>query len=292
MKKKSLITEIALVAFFTVLCALFVIPFVLLVSVSFSNEKDIAQFGYSIIPKHFDLSAYKFIFENPGQILQAYKVTIIFTVIYTFLSTLLQAMCAFPLSQNNVKGRNKINFYLYFTMLFHGGIVPTYILITQYLHMIDTIWVYIIPGLIGPYNVFLMRTFFKGLPGEIIEAMTIDGASVYHIFFKMVVPLSKPVIATVAFNAFLAMWNNWATPMYYINNPELYSLQYMLQRIMENLKVLQEMSAAGVGRGMVKVPTETVRMAMAVVVAGPALIIFPLFQKYFVKGLTIGSVKG
>lgn len=294
LKKNNLITQTGLILFFTVLCVLFVIPFVLVVSVSISNEKDIAMYGYSIIPKNIDWAAYQFIFKNPQQILQAYKVTTIFTVIATFLSTLLQAMCAYPLSRNDVKGRKQINFYLYFTMLFHGGMVPTYILITQYLHLADTIWVYILPTLIGPYNIFMMRTFFKGLPDEMFEAMTIDGATPYHVFFKTVIPLSKPVIATVAFNMFLAKWNNWSTPMLYINNPDLFSLQYLLQRIMENLKVLQEMSSNGAAaaRGQIKVPSETIRMAMAVVVAGPALIVFPFFQKYFVRGLTVGSVKG
>ena len=164
---------------------------------------------------------------------------------------------------------------------------------TQYLHLDNTIWVYILPGLIGVWNVFVMRTFFAGLPVEIFESMQIDGASAYNIFFKTVLPLSKPVLATMALMGFLTRWNDWYTAMLYIQDENLISLQYLLQRIMNNLKLVQEMSSSTLSVGKAAdVPSETVRMAMAVVVAGPALFVFPFFQKYFVKGLTVGSVKG
>ena len=293
MKKRGTTEQIFLILFFSVLCAVILIPFLLLVGVSLSNEQDVVNFGYRIIPKRIDLAAYKFVFKNPQQILNAYKVTAIFSVVGTVLSVLFMAMCAFPLSQKNVKGRNKVSFYLYFTMLFSGGLVPSYILITQYLHLGDTIWVYIIPSLINPWSVFVMRTFFAGLPTELFESMQIDGASVYNIFFKTVLPLSKPVLASIALICFLGKWNDWYTAMLYINDEKLISLQYLLQRIMNNLKLVQEMtsSASAISDGA-KVPSETVRMAMAIVVAGPALVIFPFFQKYFVKGLTVGAVKG
>lgn len=295
MKNRELKQQIGLIIFFIILCALILIPFLLLLSVSFSNEQDVVKYGYRIIPKRIDLAAYKFVFKNPAQILNAYKVTAFFSVVATVLSTLFMAMCAFPLSQQNVKGRGKVSLYLYFTMLFNGGLVPSYILITQYLHLGDTIWVYIIPGLISPWSVFVMRTFFAGLPTELFESMQIDGASVYDIFFKTVLPLSKPVLASIALMTFLGKWNDWYTAMLYINNENLISLQYLLQRIMNNLKLLQEMATSGSSTLLAessKVPSETVRMAMAVVVAGPALVIFPFFQKYFVKGLTVGAVKG
>ena len=178
-------------------------------------------------------------------------------------------------------------------MLFSGGLVPTYILITQYLHLNDTIWVYILPGLISPWYVFMIRTFFKNIPGEIIEAVMLDGASEFTIYSKIVVPLSKPVLATVALFMFLANWNDWYNSMLYINDESLISLQYLLQRIMQNITLLQENSMnMSSFLDDIKIPSETVRMAMAVVVAGPALLIFPFFQKYFVQGLTIGGVKG
>lgn len=293
LKKKGFIGQAILILFLCALCALVVIPFLMLVSVSFSNEKDVVDYGYRLIPKAIDFTAYKFVFKNPTAIINAYKVTAIFSILSTVLSVLLMSMCAFPLSRKNVKGRSGFSFYLYFTMLFSGGLVPSYILITQYLHLGDTIWVYIIPGLISPWYVFMMRTFFSGLPDEIFESMMIDGASVYNIFFKTVLPLSKPVLATVALMIFLAKWNDWYTSMLYINKEELISLQYLLQRIMNNLKLLQEMSSSASSVSVAsEVPSETVRMAMAVVVAGPALVVFPFFQKYFVKGLTVGAVKG
>ncbi|MEG2669499.1 MAG: carbohydrate ABC transporter permease, partial [Oscillospiraceae bacterium] len=269
-----------------------IIPFVILVSISLSNEQDIVNYGYSILPKRIDFSAYKYVFKNPSLILNAYAVTAIYSIIGTVLSVLLMAMCAYPLSRSKIRGKGGISFYLYFTMLFSGGLVPSYILITQYFHLDDTLWVYIIPSLISPWYVFMMRTFFKDLPEEIFESMMIDGAKEYTIFFKTVLPLSKPVLATVALLIFLGKWNDWYTSMLYINNERLISLQYLLQRIMNNIKLLQDMSSAtsSVSIGTA-IPSETVRMAMAIVVAGPALVIFPFFQKYFVKGLTVGAVK-
>lgn len=292
-KKKSFLGQLILILIFTLLCILVVIPFLMIVSVSFSSEKSIVEYGYSLIPKEFSLEAYKFVFKNPISVINAYKTTGIFSVLGTALSVLLMSMCAFPLSRKNLKGKSGVSFYLYFTMLFSGGLVPSYILITQYLHLGDTIWVYIIPSLISPWYVFMMRTFFSDLPEEIFESMMIDGANAYNIFFKTVLPLSKPVLATVALMTFLGKWNDWYTSMLYINEDKLVSLQYLLQRIMNNVKLLQEMSASGSSVSLAgAAPTETMRMAMAVVVAGPALVIFPFFQKYFVKGLTVGAVKG
>ena len=208
------------------------------------------------------------------------------------LSVLLMSMIAYPLACGHMRGKRGISFYLYFTMLFSGGLVPTYILITQYLHLDDTIWVYILPGLISPWYVFMIRTFFQGLPYEIYESAVIDGANEYRIFAQMILPLSKPVLATVALFMFLNQWNNWYTSMLYINKDSLCSLQYLLQRIMQNIELLQETENNGIMLKTSEIPSETVRMAMAVVVAGPALLVFPFFQKYFVKGLTVGSVKG
>ena len=272
---------------------LVIIPFVLVVSASLSSEKDIVEYGYQIIPKNLDLSAYRYIFKNPKSIINAYKITFLFSVIYTFLSTLLMLMLAHMLSKRNLKGKSFFAFYIYFTMLFSGGLVPTYILNTQMLHLDDTIWIYIVPSLITPWYVFLLRTFFQGIPYEINEAAVVDGANEYTIFLKIVLPLSKPALATVALFMFLGKWNDWYTSMLYINDESLISLQYLLQRIMQNIKLIQEASYdTSMLAETTEIPSETVRMAMAIVVAGPALVVFPFFQKYFVKGLTVGSVKG
>lgn len=279
---------------FILLCAAVIIPFLMLVSISFSSEKSVIEYGYGLIPKEFSLDAYKYVFKNPKAIIDAYKVTAIFSISKMVLAVVFTSMIAYPLSRRNLKGRRAISFYLYFTMLFGGGLVPTYILITQYLHLGDTMWVYILPGLVSPWYVFMMRTFFQDLPEEMIESAVIDGAGEYTIYAKFIIPLSKPVLATIGLMTFLAMWNDWYTSMLYINKQELESLQYLLQKIMLNLKLLQD-SSMNPGASMVSlkdIPSETVRMAMAIVVAGPALVVFPFFQKYFVRGLTVGSVKG
>ena len=291
-KTKNIRGQLLLNLFFIIFSMAIVLPFVILVSISLSNEGDIVEYGYSILPKHIDFAAYKYVFKNSKSILNGYKVTIFCSVIATVLSVLIQSMCAYPLSKRKLRGKKGISFYLYFTMLFSGGMVPTYILITQYLHLGDTIWVYIIPSLVSPWNVFMMRTFFSGLPYEIFESMKVDGASEYNIFFKTVLPLSKPVLATIALLTFLGKWGDWNTSMLYINNESLYSLQYLLQRILQNMDLLKQMQGFSQATSAVEIPSETVRMAMAVIVAGPALVIFPFFQKYFVKGLTVGAVKG
>lgn len=291
--KKKLIPQVILNICLIIFSALVVLPLLMVISVSFSAEADILEYGYRLIPVKFDLTAYKYVFNNPATIINAYKVTAIFSVASMVLSVLLMSMMAFVLSKRDLKGRNAMSFYLYFTMLFGGGLVPTYILITQYLHLADNILVYIIPGLISPWYVFMMRTFFTGIPYEVTEAAVIDGASEYRIFFTIIIPLSKPVLATVALFMFLGKWNDWNTSMLYINDPTLFSLQYMLQRLLKNIDLLQmETGNINLLKEISKIPSETVRMAMAVVVAGPVLVIFPFFQKYFVKGLTVGSVKG
>ena len=293
MKKKNIIFQIVLIAIFTILCVLTIFPFLLLVSVSISSAEAVAKFGYQLIPQQISWDAYIFVFENPQTILRAYGVTFIVSLLFMVFGVLLMAMVAYPLSRSKLKGRNVINFYIYFTMLFGGGLIPTYLLVASTLHLNNTLWVYILPHMISPWYVFMMRTFFQGIPGEIIESATVDGASEYTIFVKMILPLSKPVLATVALMMFLGKWNDWNTALIYISDANLYSLQYLLQKILRELDMISQMQQAGMGSVDVsKIPGETMRMAMAVVAAGPALVVFPFFQKYFVKGLTVGAVKG
>ena len=279
--------------FLAALCALVIYPLWMLISVSLSSEADIAKYGYLLIPKKIDLAAYKYVFSNPTAIIDAYKVTFVFSVASMALSVLLQSMIAYPLSKKTFKAKRGLSFYLYFTMLFGGGMVPMYILLTRYLHLDDTIWIYILPGLVSPWNVFMMRTFFSQIPYEISESVLVDGGNEYIIYARFILPLSKPVLATIALLTFLAKWNSWSESMLYINNPKLYSLQFLLQEIMQKVELLQNQNVGmNVQLNVSDIPSETARMAMAMVVAGPALIVFPFFQKYFVKGLTVGSVKG
>ncbi len=286
-------TQIPLNIIFTVMSIIILYPFLQILIVSFTDENTILNEGYRLLPSKWSLEAYKYVFKNPKMVLDAYKVTFVFSIIYMVISVVLQACLAFALTNKKLKGRRKLSFMLYFTMLFSGGLVPTYLLITQYLHLDDTIWVYIIPGLISPWNVFMIRTQFQTLPDGLYDAARIDGASQYRVLFQIVMPLSTPVLATVALNSFLGKWNDWNTAMLYINKDSLISLQYLLQRIMQNIQMLQNEAATAMGvMEYSDIPSETVRMALAIVVAGPALFVFPFFQKYFVKGLTVGSVKG
>lgn len=292
MRKKNLAGQILICIFFAALCFLIVFPFWLLVSASLSNSGVLAVKGYQVWPSPVDFSSYAYVFKNPDRILRAYGVTASFSVICMVMSVMLMSMVAYTLSRENLRGRGAINFYLYFTMLFNGGLVPTYIIVAKILHLNNTLWVYILPNLINPWYVFMIRTFFRGIPGEIVESATIDGASEYRIFAQMILPLSKPVLATVSLFVFLNSWNDWNTALIYITNEKLYSLQYLLQSIMENINQLKQNQMAASMSNMKDIPAETVRMAMAIVAAGPALLVFPFFQKYFVKGLTVGSVKG
>ncbi len=293
MKKKSMISQIILTILLGALAIIVVLPFLLVLGISLSDEMDIAWNGYKLIPEHFTLDAYEFVLANPKQIIQAYITTIKFSVLGTFLSVLAMMLLAYPLSRKDMKGRKQLNFILFFTMLFNGGLVPTYILNTTYLHLNDTIWIYILPSLVNVWHVFMMRTFFAGLPEGLVEAARIDGAGQWRTLFAIVMPLSKPVLATVALLTFLGKWNCWYECMLYIRKQDLVSLQYYLQRILKNIQILEEAAKEGLSLGgAVKVPGETARMAMAVLVAGPALFVFPFFQKYFTKGLTVGSVKG
>lgn len=292
MQKTNKFKEGLLTTIFVVLSVLVIIPLIILISTSVSSEKDIADSGYRLIPKSIDFTAYRYIMKNPTQILNAYKTTFIFSISSMVLGLLLMSMVAYALSRRDFKARRFVSFFLYFTTMFGGGLVPLYILITQYLHLQDTIWVYIIPSLIAPFNIFMIRTNFQALPIELTESALIDGAGEYTIFFKIIMPLSKPVLATVALFTFLGKWNDWMTSMLYINNrDDLISLQYLLQRLMQNIELLKDENISSYTQTM-EIPSETVRMAMAVVAAGPVLVVFPFFQKYFTRGMTVGSVKG
>lgn len=274
-----------------IICILVVAPFVLVVTSSLTNEEYLTKNGYSFIVEKLDFTAYKYIWANISTILSAYKVTFIFSFLSMAGSVIFMSMLAYPLARDIMPKKQWISFFLYFTMLFNGGLVPTYILITKYLHLGDTIWVYILPSMISPWYVFLMRTSFQAIPKSIIESAYMDGANEYTIYAKFIMPMSKPVLATVALFVFLNKWNDWYTCMLYISNQKLTSLQYLLQKILLEIELFKD---GGIQAGLDAndIPGESMRMALAVVVAGPALVVFPFFQKYFTKGMTVGSVKG
>lgn len=282
----------ALLILFCVACLL---PLLLIVSISFSTEQDLLVKGFSLIPLHFSLDAYGMIFESPERIVNAYQVTVITTAASTLLSLVVTSMMAFALSRPNFRYRKIISFYLFFTMLFSGGLVPYYILMTKYLGMTDKIWSMIVPFLFSAYNAFLMRTNFQTLPLSLSESAKIDGASEFRIYWQIVIPLSTPTIATVGLFVGLGVWNDWYQCLLFINKSKLYSLQMMLQMMMANLSSVQnDMNSIFVQDLMKsrKIPGESLRMAMCLVAIGPVVLLFPFLQKYFVRGLTVGSVKG
>ena len=278
-----------------VLCVFCVGSFLLVLGSSFQSESEIQKIGYRMIPHEFSLEAYKAVFMSPGMILDSYMVTIITTVVGTIIGLCISASAGYVISRKNYRYRKILSFFIFFTMLFNGGLVPTYILMTQWLHLKNTIWALILPLVVNAWYIILMRGFFQGIPDSIMEAARIDGASELRIFFGIVLTLSKPVLATIALFYALAYWNDWYQSLLYIDNQKLYKLQYLLMQILKKSQFLNSaagQAVMGTGASTADMPTLNLRMAMCVVAVGPLLIAFPFFQKYFVKGITVGSVKG
>lgn len=296
MRRNKLTVSRALIhLLFILMCASFIIPMIYVISISLSDEQALTQFGYRLFPKVVSTRAYMHIFQNPTQLLNSYKTTIFFSMVGSTASLLVMALVAYSLSRNNFVLRKPITFFIFFTMLFGGGTIPSYILNTQYLGLANNIMVYILPSLASAWYIIIMRTFFSQLPHSLVESAKIDGASELRIFFQIVFPLSKPVLATVFLMTLLNKWNDWYTSLLYIRDTNLYSLQYMLQKILREAEFVKSMSALGVNLNtdmQTSVPTEPVRFAMVIVAAGPMLVVFPFFQKYFTRGLTVGAVKG
>lgn len=275
---------------------LFILPFALVISASFTDEARLVEEGYKLIPSAFSTEAYKYVFRTPQQLIDSYKITIIYSFAATFLGVIVMSMMAYPLSKPNYRYKKPVTFFIFFTMLFSGGLIPTYIWITRYLRLGDTIWVYILPFMVNAFHVIVIRTFFQGLPQSLTEAAKIDGASELRTFFGIVLPLSKPVIATISLLNLLSRWNDWNTALIYIKSKNLYSLQYLLQKILREAEFIKDMAenspVAGINLDVTKLPAITIRFAMCIIAAGPMLIVFLFFQKYFAKGLTVGAVKG
>jgi putative aldouronate transport system permease protein len=270
-----------------------IIPLVSIISISLSNETDIIKNGYSLFPRVFDISAYAYILYDPIQIINAFKVSIIVSILGTFISLIVTAGIAYTLSRHDYKFKNPLSFYVFFTMMFNGGLVPTYILISNYLHLKDTIWVLILPNVAAPWFILLLRTFMQKIPYDIIESCMMDGASEFRIFFQIILPLAKPGLATIALFTILQYWNDWWLSLLYIDKESLVPLQYMLYRMMNNITFLTSSSnQMPPGLKNAVIPSESARMAMAILAAGPMLAVFPFFQQYFVRGLTVGAVKG
>lgn len=293
MKRKNTGLNIVLHIIFILILVLTIVPILLTFIVSFTDQSEIVNYGYQFLPKKFSLDAYRYIFGRSNDILNAYKVTIFSTVVGTVVSVLMIALYAYPISMRHLKFRKFFTFFIFFTMLFNGGMVAWYMVVTQVLHMKNTIWALIFPLSMNAWYVIIMRTFFQTtIHPALIEAAKIDGAGEFRIFIKIVMPLAVPGIATIALFQTLAYWNDWWNPMLLINQKQLYNLQFYLQVMMNNIQMMSEGNFQQREMLAQNVPAETARMALCVVAMGPILIVYPFFQKYFIQGLTIGSVKG
>lgn len=275
----------------TLLTLFCLVPFLLVISGSFTSQKGILADGYRLIPSEFSLEAYRVIFKTPEAILRAYGVSIFITVVGTIISLLFVSMAAYVLSSKDFKYRNTISFLYYFTTIFGGGVVPWYILCVQYLHFKNTYMSMIIPGLVNVTYLLILKSYMKSIPDSIFESARLDGANDWVIFSKIAMPLSKAGMATVTLFVALGYWNDWYNAMLYIDEKDMYPLQYYLYNVLNKSEGL---ARAGQNIGLVttEIPTESMKLAMMVIATGPIVCLYPFLQKYFVQGVTIGAVKG
>ena len=283
-----------IIGLFSICC---IIPFVFVIIISLSAESSIREIGYSFIPKAWSFNTYTYAIQRLPQIWRSYFNSILITVIGTFLSTLICALYSYALFRPDFKFRGFFNFLSFFTMIFGGGLVPTYVICTQILGLKENYAALIVPLLVSPFNIIIMRTFFKSsVPLDLIEAATIDGSGEYSTFFRVVLPVAKPGLATIALLNSLAYWNDWYLSLLYIRqNKILQPLQALLMELQNNVEYLNRMSAslgASAIQEATRAPTQTLRMVLVVLIVVPIACAYPFFQRYIVAGLTIGSVKG
>ena len=277
-----------------ILVVVTMVPILMIVIASFTEEKTLLRDGYSLLPGALSVDAYIYMVKQGAIIVRAYGVSILVTFVGTLGSVLITAMLAYPMSRKAFKYRGILTFFVFFTMLFSGGIVPSYNLWTRVFQIKDTIWALILPNyLVTAFNVFLVKNYYtNSIPDSLIEAAQIDGAGEMKIFWKVMLPLSVPTIATVSLFSGLAYWNDWINGLYYINDAKLYSIQILLLKIMNNINALKQNTGSLMGTGAVSLPGTSIRMAMAVIGILPILLIYPFVQKYFIKGVVVGAVKG
>jgi len=280
--------------FLTILCLMIALPFILVIIISLTSENSLVQNGYQFFPKEWSMEAYRIVFQKPDPLLKGYLVTILITIVGTVLSLLLTAMTAYPISRMDFRYNRPITFYIFFTMLFNGGLIPFYIMMTQYLHLKNSLLALILPTLLSPFNIMIMKGFLDKIGKEIIESAKVDGAKEFRIFFRIILPLSTPALATLGLFISFGYWNEWFYALLFIDNDKYIPLQLLLVRILSQIEFLANSPLAQVADKLAyaNFPTLSVRMAMAILAGGPMLIIFPFFQKYFVKGITVGSLKG
>ncbi|MDR3050484.1 MAG: carbohydrate ABC transporter permease [Oscillospiraceae bacterium] len=267
------------------------LPFIMLVSASFTNETYIATHGFDLWPGELSTKAYETLFKNPSDIFRAYGVTLVVTGAGTLAGLMLISMTAYVLSRKDLKYRNRIAFFFYFTTLFNGGLISTYIFLVRYLGLKNNLLALILPLLFNVFYLLIMRSFMASIPASIIESAKIDGAGEMRVYVQLVLPLAKPGLATIGLFIALDYWNDWYNAMLYISKQALYPLQYLLYNMISSAQALARI-ASQTQVAVAQLPSQSLRMAMAVVAMGPILLVYPFVQKYFVKGITIGAVKG
>lgn len=272
-------------------------PLLLLIAVSLTPETVLLQDGYQFFPRELTLEAYAYLFRDPDLVFNAYGVTFFVVIVGTAACLLVTVLYAYPLSRADFPFKNFFATFIVITMLFNGGLTATYIVNVRFLHLRNTIWALILPGLGSAFYIMIARTFFRlSIPASVLESARIDGAGEWRILFRIVLPLSLPLLATVGLFATFSFWNDWFRSLLYVDKKELYALQYVMMRALLNLQYLQQnmsnMTSEEAMLELAKLPSETLRMAMAVVSIGPIVLAYPFFQRYFISGLTVGAVKG
>ncbi|MCH1624360.1 carbohydrate ABC transporter permease [Ferdinandcohnia quinoae] len=272
-----------------------IMPFIILISSSFTAEDVILRDGYSFLPKEFSIAAYEYIWNNASTLVRAYGITIFVTVFGTTVSLAMTSLLAYAISRKDLPFMKGITFAVFFTLLFNGGLVPTYLVYTQFIDVKNTIWALIVPGLLmNGFNVLLMRVFFMtSIPEPVIESARIDGAGEFRTFFSIVLPLSLPILATIGLLQTIIYWNDWFNGLIYVTDSSLFSIQNLLNRMIADIQFLASNDFGGNSSGAIAtIPSTGVRMAIAVIGILPIIVAYPFFQKYLVKGIALGSVKG
>ncbi len=290
----SLPVEIFFLIILTIFAISCVFPLIFVAIISFTDNDALTVNGYSLIPEKWSIEAYQYIFSEGSQLLSSLGTTVLITIVGTIITVFMTGTYAYVLSRRSFEFKKFFTFFLFFTMLFSGGMVPSYLIMTKFLHLKNTIWALILPLAFSPFNVIILRTFFKKTISEsIIESAKMDGASEFRIFWKIVIPLAIPGVATIALFASLGYWNDWFNALLYIDNNKIIPLQYLLMKIQSSIDFMSNNNLSldqqqSIQRAM---PQESMRMAMVVIATLPIAIVYPFFQKYFVQGLTIGGVK-
>ncbi|MBD2869110.1 carbohydrate ABC transporter permease [Paenibacillus arenilitoris] len=275
------------ITLFALACTL---PMLLVLVVSFTDEQTIMQNGYSFFPEQFSLEAYKSVFSSNGQLLQSYSISIFVTFVGTLAAVVMTGMAGYALANRQVRYRNRLALIFFITMLFNAGLVPWY-MINDLLGIKDNIYALIIPSLLfSPFNLFLVKNFMQELPESLLESARIDGANDAYIAFRIVFPLSLPVLATIALFYGLGYWNNWFNAIMLIDSENLYPLQYLLYKLQSEINMINQMQ--GIAASNITAPTESFKMAIAIITIGPIVFLYPFLQRFIIKGLIVGAVKG